>query len=55
LPEAYTSGPSFSGNSVKTVEAAVAMVQEEKKAGYDFLKLHPGTFKRNLCRRRFNG
>ena len=44
-PRLITSGPSFSGNSVKTVEAAVAMVQEEKKAGYDFLKLHPGLSK----------
>jgi imidazolonepropionase-like amidohydrolase len=27
---------------VKTAEEAEAMVEEQKKAGYDFLKLHPG-------------
>ena len=48
-PRLITSGPSFSGNSVKTVEAAVAMVQEEKKAGYDFLKLHPGLSKETFA------
>lgn len=41
-PRLYTSGPSFSGGSVKTPEQAAAMVREEKKMGYDFLKLHPG-------------
>lgn len=41
-PRFYTSGPSFSGNSVKTPEAAVAMVKQQKQDGYDFLKLHPG-------------
>ncbi len=41
-PAFITSGPSFNGNSVKTAEAAMAMVKEQKKAGYDFLKLHPG-------------
>ena len=48
-PRLITSGPSFSGNSVKTPEAAVAMVQEEKKAGYDFLKLHPGLSKETFA------
>lgn len=41
-PRLITSGPSFNGQSVKTPEAAVALVQAQKKAGYDFLKLHPG-------------
>lgn len=41
-PRFYTSGPSFSGNSVKSPEAAVAMVKQQKQDGYDFLKLHPG-------------
>jgi len=41
-PRFYTSGPSFSGNSVKTPEAAVVMVKKQKQDGYDFLKLHPG-------------
>jgi len=41
-PRFITSGPSFNGNSVKTAEAGIALVREQKKAGYDFLKLHPG-------------
>jgi imidazolonepropionase-like amidohydrolase len=41
-PRFITSGPSFNGNSVKTAEDGVAMVEAQKKSGYDFLKLHPG-------------
>lgn len=41
-PRIYTSGPSFNGNSVKSPDAAVAMVVEQHKAGYDLLKIHPG-------------
>jgi imidazolonepropionase-like amidohydrolase len=41
-PHFITSGPSFSGNSVKTPAEAIAKVREQKKAGYDFLKIHPG-------------
>jgi imidazolonepropionase-like amidohydrolase len=41
-PRLITSGPSLNGNSVKTVEDAGRMVREQKGAGYDFLKLHPG-------------
>jgi imidazolonepropionase-like amidohydrolase len=48
-PRFITSGPSFNGNSVKTAEAAVAMVKDQKKAGYDFLKLHPGLTKENFA------
>ncbi len=48
-PRFITSGPSFNGNSVKTPEAAAAMVREQKKAGYDFLKLHPGLTKENFA------
>jgi imidazolonepropionase-like amidohydrolase len=44
-PRFYTSGPSFNGNSVKTVEGAAEMVRQQKQAGYDFLKLHPGLTK----------
>lgn len=47
-PRFYTSGPSFSGNSVKTPEAAVAMVKQQKQDGYDFLKLHPGITLQNF-------
>ncbi|MGL6266793.1 MAG: amidohydrolase family protein [Chitinophagaceae bacterium] len=41
-PRFITSGPSFNGNSVKTAEEGEKMVEAQKKAGYDFLKLHPG-------------
>jgi imidazolonepropionase-like amidohydrolase len=44
-PHFITSGPSFNGNSVKTVADAARMVREQKQAGYDFLKLHPGLTK----------
>ena len=48
-PRFITSGPSFNGNSVKTTGDAEAMVKEQKKAGYDFLKLHPGLTKENFA------
>jgi len=41
-PTIYTSGPSLNGNSVPTPEAAAKAVTEQKAAGYDFLKIHPG-------------
>jgi Amidohydrolase family len=41
-PTIYTSGPSLNGNSVPTPQSALSMVAEQKKAGYDFLKIHPG-------------
>ncbi|HYG47856.1 MAG TPA: amidohydrolase family protein [Allosphingosinicella sp.] len=41
-PRLYTSGPSLNGNSVATPEAGRRMVAEQKAAGYDFLKIHPG-------------
>jgi imidazolonepropionase-like amidohydrolase len=41
-PRLYTSGPSLNGNSVASPEAARRMVSEQKAAGYDFLKIHPG-------------
>lgn len=44
-PRFFTSGPSFNGQSVKTAEAGVTMVKQQKQAGYDFLKLHPGLTK----------
>lgn len=48
-PRFITSGPSFNGNSVRTTEAAATMVKEQKQAGYDFLKLHPGLTKENFA------
>ena len=41
-PTMILSGPSFSGATAPTPAAAVARVEQEKKAGYDFLKIHPG-------------
>jgi hypothetical protein len=41
-PTLYTSGPSFNGNSAPTPEIAVTMVRDQKAAGYDLLKIHPG-------------
>jgi imidazolonepropionase-like amidohydrolase len=41
-PRLFTSGPSFNGDSVSSPEQARAMVREQKEAGYDFLKIHPG-------------
>ena len=41
-PTIYTTGPSFNGNSVKNPEDAIRMVTEQKAAGYDLMKIHPG-------------
>lgn len=41
-PRIYTSGPSFNGNTVPNPDIARSRVIDQKRAGYDFLKLHPG-------------
>lgn len=41
-PRLYTAGPSLNGGSVKSPQQGAAMVREQKQAGYDFIKLHPG-------------
>ncbi|HEY0625337.1 MAG TPA: amidohydrolase family protein [Allosphingosinicella sp.] len=41
-PRIYTSGPSLNGNSVSSPEAGARMVAEQKVAGYDTMKIHPG-------------
>jgi imidazolonepropionase-like amidohydrolase len=41
-PTIFTSGVSFSGNTAKSADIAVKMVQDQKAAGYDLLKIHPG-------------
>ncbi len=41
-PRIFTSGPSFSGNSATNPKQARQMVRNQKEAGYDLLKLHPG-------------
>lgn len=48
-PKFYTSGPSISGGTVKSVEDGAAMVRQQKQAGYDFLKLHPGLTKETFA------
>jgi imidazolonepropionase-like amidohydrolase len=44
-PTIITSGPSLNGNSVASPTDGALMVYEQKKMGYDFLKLHPGLSK----------
>ena len=41
-PRLMTSGPSFSGGSISSATQAQRLVAEQKAAGYDFLKIHPG-------------
>ncbi len=48
-PRFYTTGPSFNGLSVKTAERGASMVREQKAAGYDYLKLHPGLTKETFA------
>lgn len=41
-PRIYTSSPSLNGNTVKSPQEAREKVMEYAKAGFDFLKIHPG-------------
>lgn len=41
-PRLLTSGPSFNNNSATSPAVAIAMVHDQKAAGYDLLKIHPG-------------
>lgn len=41
-PTMYLSGPSFNAQTASTPDAAAARAAEQKKAGYDLLKIHPG-------------
>lgn len=41
-PRLYTSGPSLNGNSVSSPGQAASMVTAQQRAGYDFVKIHPG-------------
>ncbi len=48
-PRFYTSGPSINGQTAATAANAEKLVRDEKSAGYDFLKLHPGLTKENFA------
>lgn len=41
-PRLITSGPSLNGRSVSGAADAARQVREQKAAGYDFVKVHPG-------------
>lgn len=41
-PTLYLAGPSFNGNSVDSPQQAASKVREQKKEGWDLLKVHPG-------------
>lgn len=41
-PRLVVGGPSFNGNTATSPDVAVRMVEEQKAAGYDLLKIHPG-------------
>jgi imidazolonepropionase-like amidohydrolase len=41
-PQIFVAGPSLNGNSLPTLDAAWRVVTEQRAAGYDHLKIHPG-------------
>jgi imidazolonepropionase-like amidohydrolase len=41
-PRLLTSGPSFNNNTATSPAVTAAMVRDQKAAGYDLLKIHPG-------------
>lgn len=41
-PQIFTAGPSVNGNSVPDVRAARRQITEQRAAGYDLVKIHPG-------------
>jgi imidazolonepropionase-like amidohydrolase len=41
-PRLFTSGPSLNDQSVDSPEQAARLVRDEARAGYDFIKVHPG-------------
>ena len=47
-PRIVTTGPSFNGRSVTSPDQARSMVREQKAAGYDMLKIHPGLTKAEI-------
>ena len=41
-PTLYLAGPSFSGSTVQSEQQAAERVRQQKKEGWDLLKIHPG-------------
>lgn len=41
-PRLYTSGPSLNNQTATSPDATARLVREQKAAGYDFVKVHPG-------------
>ncbi|HEX6178001.1 MAG TPA: amidohydrolase family protein [Thermoanaerobaculia bacterium] len=41
-PNLYLAGPSFNGNSVNSAQEAIDKVRQQKREGWDLLKVHPG-------------
>jgi imidazolonepropionase-like amidohydrolase len=41
-PTLYLAGPSFNGNSINSPQEAVDKARQQKKEGWDLLKVHPG-------------
>ncbi|HUF17241.1 MAG TPA: amidohydrolase family protein [Thermoanaerobaculia bacterium] len=41
-PNLYLAGPSFNGSSINSPEEAIAKVRQQKREGWDLLKVHPG-------------
>ncbi len=41
-PRIFAAGPSLNGGTVESPEQGAQMVRDQKEAGYDHLKLHPG-------------
>jgi imidazolonepropionase-like amidohydrolase len=48
-PRFFTSGPSINGQTVTSPEVGAQMARQQKEAGYDFLKLHPGLTKEKFA------
>lgn len=48
-PRLYTTGPSFNGISITSPEMGEETVRNQKAAGYDYLKMHPGLSKENFA------
>lgn len=48
-PRFYTTGPSLNGISIASPEMGEQTVRNQKQAGYDYLKMHPGLSKEKFA------